>query len=45
VEIRVAQQELIGKVVDSDHETWNVVVRIFVMNDRDSNNVLVKKHY
>jgi hypothetical protein len=40
VGIRVAQRKLIGKIVNSNHETWNLVVRIFVKKVRCSNTVL-----
>jgi chorismate mutase len=42
VGIRVAQQKLISEVVNSNHGTWNLVVRIFVKNVQDSNAVLVR---
>jgi hypothetical protein len=45
VGIIVAQQKLIGKVIDGNHGTWNLVVRIFVRNVLDSDTILVKKHY
>jgi hypothetical protein len=34
--------EFISKVVEGDHGTWNVLVRIFVKNIRVGNTVLVR---
>jgi hypothetical protein len=42
VGIRVAQQKLISKVVDSNHGTRNLVVRIVVKKVQNCNAVLMR---